>query len=135
MKNPKEDPEEKKYLAVILKKLEDKGMCDMDWDENDVYESANKELNYKRYHIDKKQLGKLTNQTTEKEGFLYAAMCLWAVCYSILFATVLVVTISNNVDCYSIVCVRILRVRAVQVYRFKTCKAVKELLHNMVLIA
>ena len=106
MKNPKEDPEEKKYLAVILKKLEDKGMCDMDWDENDVYESANKELNYKRYHIDKKQLGKLTNQTTEKEGFVYAAMCLWAVCYSILFATVLVVTISNNVDCYSIVCVQ-----------------------------
>jgi len=96
MKNPKEDKEEMAHLKIILQLLEEKGMVDDDWDETDVYEASNKKMGYRRYLIDKKMIGSVTNTTTETEGFLYVAMfcvlCfgvfIFVVCYSIYQNTV-----------------------------------------------
>ena len=74
MKSPKEDKEEMALLKIILAKLEAKGLADDDWNEDDIYEAANKEMKYRRYHIDKKEIGHITNQTMETEGFLYVAL-------------------------------------------------------------
>ena len=78
------------HLKIILQLLEEKEMVDDAWDETDLYEASNKKMGYRRYHIDKKMIGSVTNTTTETEGFLYVAMfCvlrfgvfIFLVCYS-----------------------------------------------------
>ena len=90
MRNPKEDKEEMAHLKIILSLLEEKGMVDDAWNEDDVYEASNKRMGYRRYLIDKKMIGQVTNTTTETEGCLYVAMfcVLCLVCLYFLFVTV-----------------------------------------------
>ena len=83
MKDPKKDPEETSLLEIILRKLEEAGLCDNLWDISDVYESSYSEMGYKRYHIDKKLIGKFAKTTTETEGHLHVTMCLFALNFTL----------------------------------------------------
>ena len=83
LRNPKEDKEEMRHLQIVLQLLEEKGMVDDEWNEDDVYEASNKRMGYRRYMIDKKMIGQVTNTTTETEGCLYVDM-VCVLCFGVL---------------------------------------------------